>query len=591
MKRRIIRTIAILMTIVLLFPGGSAFAEEFQKGKKGTFWVFPWQHTSIHEMQDNYYPMFREHFNTPLLLDNRMEVFEYAKRMKEHFDTIPAGKRAYQVQPVENMHWYGGLMNQKTMMWLDGLYECASLMDNIFTAYKRMGGPDIDYFFADFEHYTHPWFISQVVAQYGWDIPRGYDNLVQDPRYLTEIRPRLVEIGFNFCEEPGENELKYAMDGAYIHTQETFDLEDLRGGAGEEFLKFRSVVEQYAAFYLQEYFCTVMKKHFPNAQFGNYYQSNVTQGPEVDYFPHTQGHINKYQRKINPGTIICPEYYGAQLVSGAFSDGFMPDYPYKQYLGTVYNAFLVQFKLYQISAMYSQNNRITPWIGSKTWRWHEFSPGKTDYYDESIFHALLTSSQPYVLMYDPGGLTGGMYFPEDDRKLSSLMHEMDELVGFEDRQPLMLEPLKNDTKYILSGMSAGGRNVWRITPDLCYKGYSRSSFLKSKDGEPPRFVFGNQIVEFPEGSYIYTTEENNSLFGYWVISPEGTRPREWRDENLEIMPQPDILTDDASIAILTRKSALYGQKEETTGEEVAAEGTGETLQEETLKKYRDNDMN
>ena len=44
------------------------------------------------------------------------------------------------------------------------------------------------------------------------------------------------------------------------------------------------------------------------------------------------------------------------------------------------------------------------------------------------------------------------------------------------------------------------------------------------------------------------------MFGYWVISPEGTRPKEYRDENMPIAGEPDIMVGAKGVAALQKKS-------------------------------------
>lgn len=119
---------------------------------------------------------------------------------------------------------------------------------------------------------------------------------------------------------------------------------------------------------------------------------------------------------------------------------------------------------------------------------------------------------------------------------------MDEVAGFPDREYIIPDEMSDwNQRYVLSGMSAGGRNVWRITPDLTTDDISLESF-KIKDN-PPTFQIGKHVVEFPEGSFIYESTRKReygwlSEAGYWVISPADTKPNEYIDDSAEDIEEP-----------------------------------------------------
>ena len=68
------------------------------------------------------------------------------------------------------------------------------------------------------------------------------------------------------------------------------------------------------------------------------------------------------------------------------------------------------------------------------------------------------------------------------------------------------------------------------------------------------FQIGNQFIKFPEGSVLYEAESEQSGFGYWVISPEGTFPSEYRDENTAPPAETDyVYVNNANITKLKTK--------------------------------------
>lgn len=189
------------------------------------------------------------------------------------------------------------------------------------------------------------------------------------------------------------------------------------------------------------------------------------------------------------------------------------------------------------SAVLSTDGKIMPWIGLKNWSSGGYGNFNiTHYYQEFILHLGLLNPDPF-LIYNHGSTKQG----DDEILLSKLFTQLDEVAGFDDKKTLLTEAASWDDRYILSGMSAGGRNVWRITPDLYTPGISIENFLIDKNR--PTFQIGNQVVIFPEGSYIYTPKEKLAEYGYWVISPEGTYPEELRVDGIEPPPEP-IFTED-----------------------------------------------
>ena len=200
------------------------------------------------------------------------------------------------------------------------------------------------------------------------------------------------------------------------------------------------------------------------------------------------------------------------------------EWRYDTYLENGFNMAKVDL-ISLADAALSADGKATCWISNKGYVY------RTDYYTELLFHAGMMNPDPFLFW--PGNMAT---LGDDLKHLDEVFVQLGELVGFEDRKSLV-DDAKNapvwDDRYILTGMSAGGKNVWRITPDLYAPGVTMENFLV--DEKAPAFRIGNQNVVFPKGSYIYEPEDKLSQYGYWVISPEGTRPEEYRD-NKHPMP-------------------------------------------------------
>ncbi|MBQ4516284.1 MAG: S-layer homology domain-containing protein, partial [Clostridia bacterium] len=212
-------------------------------------------------------------------------------------------------------------------------------------------------------------------------------------------------------------------------------------------------------------------------------------------------------------------------------------YPFEYYKATGFNAALVELIKIQDAVLSTDGGKIMPWIGLKSWSTGGYANfWSTNYYDEFVLHTGLMNPDPF-LIYNIGAKDQGT----DEKLLTRLFNQLDELVGFDDRKPLITKAFSWDQRYLLTGMYAGGKNVWRITPDLYTPGVSQENFLINK--EKPTFQIGNQVVVFPEGSYIYQPTEKISDYGYWVVSPQNTYPEELRIVGMDIPKEPILGSD------------------------------------------------
>ena len=564
MNKRFLKCISACLLICLMMPMcvvNAADDSDFVAGKDGTFYARFWPaHENVEEF-DNLVECARDSIISAERARN-MSIEDEANKLKAELEGIPEGRRTYII------HHLDGMMKlpeaRSSALWNDATKEFADRLDEFFTYYKLIGGPDIDCVAIDWEYLTKPWSLdSQGKKFYGFSTQREvFDALVNDPRYLTEVRPELEKLGFEFCTEPGENELKYALDNMYWHGASGTTIEDLRGGITENFHKLHAVLYNYFNYWVWEAYYPVIKKHYPNADFSNY--ESAVQPADIT-MPEPQGLYHKYSRGVKLGTISTLSQYGYNSSVGQQYENFMPGYPYAKWHSTTYNSFMQELRLFQRTAMYTQGNRAEAWVGPYDWSYHDRSYGSTDYWYELNFHMMMSTSSPAILFWDQKS-SDVKYI----KNFSDFLYELDEVLGFEDREILMERPTATDSKYVLSGMSAGGRNVWRITPDMCYSNFEIEDFLI--DEENLIFNIGNQFVDFPEGSYIHTTDENMSMFGYWVISPLGTKPLEYRDETMPIAGVPDISVGAKGKEALQKKSAdararmeNISPKEEQTG--------------------------
>lgn len=155
---------------------------------------------------------------------------------------------------------------------------------------------------------------------------------------------------------------------------------------------------------------------------------------------------------------------------------------------------------------------ILPWIEHPELKrerhgWTEGHP----YYAETVFHLALNGADDFLYwvwseLPDPAA---------GNRRLAQVLTELDPLVGLTPRRTLSFGPVSWDDPYLLTGMEAGGRRIWRWTPRA-----GRSWELVSR--QPVRITIGDLDLELPE-SELYEPAEPASNLGLWIIQTRGSQ--------------------------------------------------------------------
>jgi hypothetical protein len=147
---------------------------------------------------------------------------------------------------------------------------------------------------------------------------------------------------------------------------------------------------------------------------------------------------------------------------------------------------------------------ILPWISSPQFQAVRFNL-QYEHYGEGLFHAALAGATDFMLWKWSGfGLD-----PETDAYVADLLGELNALIGFEDRHTLSHDQISWQDGYVLTGMEAGGRRIWRLTPDPDLP-------FAQLPGGGARFQIGNRVLEIPGGT-VYQPPVSNSPLGVWII--------------------------------------------------------------------------
>lgn len=468
---------------------------------EGTFFALTW---------DPVYAK-RGNFVKPLVLSKanlQIGAAEAAKKAKYSLTALPVGRRSILIAPwTDNLSEMIASNVENHIWWNNGATELAVLLDEFFKEYSAIGG-ELDYIISDFERSLSIWALN---AAGGEPISVKFDSIVNDPRYQTEIRPRLEELGFVFPTDTSLNELYYVYNLGSNAPQD---------GTQLSHWKWNNLMEQRKDDYLNQAIFEPAKKYFPEIKYSNYNSMVKEEKYKIIDNLGTKHYLGG-DKPGQAGTHSSPSLYGG-LQEQLLTTQQPEDYP-GEFLWTPFNSLLFNQQRYRPTVVSTEGHKVMPWVAWRGKVNQNVAFGDTDYFNENILHIGLGNPDPFL--YFNNALTS-TYTEKDDTIFSNLMFELDELVGFEDRKSLIDSTMDWGAKYILTGMEAGGRNVWRITPDLSVPGVTLENFLHSDKNKYIKFKIGDQIVKFPEGSYIYTPEKENSSFGYWVISPVNTKPKE-----------------------------------------------------------------
>lgn len=487
----------------------------------------------------------------------QLGVTQAAAQCWEELKKLPEGYRTINIVSLS----YGFEEYHDELFDVHPSEKIKTRTETLAKAFYDMGA-DIDYLIDDFEVPLDAerfskvvWeklrldnettLISQTYNRLGIDrfeeeIKNLMEEYVQTEFYKETIRPMLVERGFTF----GTNyELEYvnlSPKGTGPIKDKFWELADtLPEGAVQAYDIFTEVVRSLQADAYNECIYEPFKKYYPDIRVANYsYWGYSGEIPYTTMFNETAVVDGKPHLEHNFGNGSLPVFYGTFYNWQKYPN---EAYPYDEVKVNSFNLLLQQWmQSYDIGYTAERYNlSYTPNIMTKgasftegSLYWHNFRG--TPYYDEAVTHYALHGADMILLFIYIGAKK------QDILDVSRIMHEMDYMCGFEDRKPIFFdhndinEIPKWDQRYVLSGMYAGGRNVWRITPDLYTPGVSVENFCI--DRKTPTFQIGNQFIEFPEGSKIVEPEDDRKEYGYWVTSPEGTKPKQYRDLSL---PEPD----------------------------------------------------
>ena len=450
-----------------------------------------------------------------------------AAKLKEEFANRPEGMRYLNFpllidQQVEHMIY----MDKTVALFKAWIKE-------FFTEYKRIGG-EIDGLVVDAEYsafgayyintiYKKSVTIKDEVRGTSVTLPQNksiYTAIVSDSRYAAEVRPYLEERGFKFSTPNADQSEIYSIS---VSDSLEYDI-------------WNAVMNNRYCKYINDA-CAPFVALYPYAGVSSYCSSGSNQWDE---------------NTIQTGSIIAggnTMYAGNTANENFFlnspntqmqntGNGYTTPMAYNQavYEDTSFNAFLYEVNSFKDMYSASGNKRISAWIKGFNYLENKVRPNDgiaySPYYAETLFHIGMLNPQPFL-----GYVVGPQETDQNEdpfdynyvmRNISEILKELTRVAGYADRKPISV-PKNWNSNFVISGMYAGGRNIWRITPNTS-KGIDVEAF-KVKN-QVPTFAIDGETIIFPQGRII----ENNKIYetgtcGYWVETPVNVTPVVVTDAN------------------------------------------------------------
>ena len=440
------------------------------------------------------------------------DIPSMAQTLKEIFADRPVGTRYIMLYKTIDAN-----VLPEAMIYMDkGVALYAQWAEAFFKEFKAIGG-QLDGILLDMEYnYTHAHYLKKIYKTGATvndiDIPATpeiYKEIVEHPLYATDVRPLLEERGFHFIQGSGNK-------------SEIFNINDSTSADAQI---WNAVMRERQVAYMKKAIAPALK-YFPDVMVTNYgFSASKAWNVSVD----AEG-----GNMVSAGTTANENYYVRQPAYNMDRFNVPTTYNGTYYEDSVFNSFL--YEINQFKGMYdsSDTKRISAFVSGFNYQ-HRIRPTNgtrnTPYYSETILHIGMLNPEVFLgYIVGPRDTTiEGEPYDYDDviQVVSQLMSELTRVAGYADRKALAV-PKTWNSSFVLSGMYAGGRNIWRLTPDTAIT--TREDFkVKGKD---PTFRINGQTITFPGGKII---EDGNishiGTCGYWVETAANVTPVITSDAN------------------------------------------------------------
>jgi len=508
------KLLAIILILAMVLPMGLV-AQAEEHAKKLPFYTINWSGNFlsdfdyVYDMPFFYSPGNKKEDVLDVSWNGARTIPTLAQVLKEEFNARPDGTRYFNfaalanaMRPNHELYLYHEKIMGLTKAWLE----------EFLAEYKSIDGK-LDGIILDIEFVgARGWELSKRISE----DPLYYNKVVQHPMYATTFRPLLEEHGFKF------------WTNITPETPEIFSA-DSRANDSHSRQVWDTVIRNRLSTYLNDAVTGPLLKYYPDAEV-NDYQTGAMYGwqKRMDDTGTTLSGGNRY----TAGTSSNFNSYAFRPSTGFFTTNGIPNYKKLPAFNDVvfeetpFNQVMFDMKLYKDFYVADPNNQISSWICGFNYNSSDGGNNycKTPYYSELLYHIGMLDPQPFLGYITPqiadNRNTDFDYYFE---VIDDIMEELTRVAGYADRKPIFIPTTWNDG-FILSGMYSGGRNIWRLTPDL--SGGMTLDQFKVAGTTDPTFTYEGQTVTFPGGKIIEDGKVREvGSCGYWIETPKNVMPQ------------------------------------------------------------------
>ena len=444
------------------------------------------------------------------------DILALAKRCTAEMQSRPAGARYITTFGPASVY---RVMAEDALFFDDCIEQMAGIMDALLKNMKELGAP-LDGLVVDLEYVglSTYYLVDTNGDKYQTNNllanPDLLRDIVKNPKYKTQIRPLLEEWGFIFYD---------AGDAA---KQKSYtELFSITKNAGSKYARSRNVWNTVTRIHLNntitQWMYEPLMKYYPEANVSDY-QSHDSATWNMMTGTTDDGTVMNGGNSVAAGDTGTTSFYygspGNELYhfTGAYEAVYTAG-AYKTFLYEVNNAK----NLYAASSA----KKFAPWITSYYYGGQKSSsPAYTPLYTELLYHLAMLDPMPFLSYTYKPEFTDEQW-ANTEEIMNNVLAAINEVAGYSDRKPIET-PIDWNSKYALSGMYTGGRNLWRITPDT--RVISLSEFLV--DEETPTFSVNGKTITFPEGKILkeatikFAGDQEVGSSGFWVETPKDVMP-------------------------------------------------------------------
>ncbi len=439
------------------------------------------------------------------------DIVELAAAVKEEFDSRPDGTRYINFSPLSGRAF--DAMANDLLFMEDAIEYVHKWLHEFLSEYKRIGGKldgmSVDQEYENAESY---YLYNRIYI----NDPTIYHRIVTNPMYQTKLRPALEERGFKFYHDV---------------TEQTPEIYGIHPNAGDEYAQCRTIWDTVTRNLINEYATVevydVLVQYYPDANVMDYQSYNryewIKGTNNAGTISYGGGNLNQV------GNYSCDNTYNyspnisfyKNSKGVVYNSRSIPTYVNAVYADVPFNYLLWDINKFKTMYEASDNGDVSMWFTH--YCYNEENPNSsstTPYYTETVLHMAMLDplflgyTTPAQFNNDMDAYTYALEVIED------IMVELSRVAGYEDREPIHI-PAAWNSSFVLSGIYANGRNLFRITPDTTQVSLENFKI----DGTDPTFYVNGQTVTFPGGKIIADGNVREvGTCGYWVETPKDVMP-------------------------------------------------------------------